>query len=329
MYMKNRYYLLALILLPVFTSPVSAQTETIEIMPSLDNTLYESAAGDLSNGQGEYLFIGRTNQPFIRRAILYFDIAGELPDNARVLSAELRVNVSKAVGGPQPATVHEVLRSWGEGDSNASGAEGEGGTAANGDATWLHTFYPDQNWQVPGGDYAGTILMETTIDGEGQYSFESTQAFVLLIQEWQTSPETNFGIMIRGNEARQRVAKRLDSRHRLVEDNRPRLVIEYELVATSLEPVEEIASEFRILENYPNPFNPETTIRYSVDSPGEAIVAVYNLMGQEVWRERRIHSRSGTYEARFNALNLGSGIYLARILQNNRYSNVIKMTLLK
>jgi hypothetical protein len=329
MYMKHLCYLLILVLLPIFSLPVSAQTDTIEIIPSRDNTLYESTAGDLSNGQGEYLFIGRTNQPFIRRALLHFDVAGELPENARVLSAELRVNVSMAVGGPQPATVHEVLRSWGEGESRASGPEGEGGTATSGDATWLHAYYPDQNWQVAGGDYAGTILTETTIDLQGSYTFESTQAFVLLIQEWQTSPETNFGIMIRGNESQQRVAKRLDSRHRQVEDNRPRLVIEYELVSTSLEPFEEIASEFRILENYPNPFNPETTIRYSVDAPGEAIVVVYNLMGQEVWRETRNHSRAGTYEARFNALNLTSGIYLARIAQNNRYSNVIKMTLLK
>lgn len=67
----------------------------------------------MSNGQGEHLFIGRTNQPLIRRALLHFDIAGELPENARVLSVELQVNVSNAVGSAQPATVHEVLRSWG------------------------------------------------------------------------------------------------------------------------------------------------------------------------------------------------------------------------
>ncbi|MCA1801749.1 MAG: T9SS type A sorting domain-containing protein, partial [Rhodothermaceae bacterium] len=83
------------------------------------------------------------------------------------------------------------------------------------------------------------------------------------------------------------------------------------------------------MENYPNPFNPETTIRYSVDSPGEAVVTVYNLMGQEVWRETHNHGRAGAFEVRFNALNLTSGIYMARIVQNNRYSNVIKMTLLK
>jgi hypothetical protein len=167
------------------------------------------------------------------------------------------------------------------------------------------------------------------IDREGPYTFESTQALVLLIQEWQANPETNFGIMIRGNETQQRVAKRLDSRLNPDEENRPRLVIEYEPVSTSIETEEDVAAEFRIHENYPNPFNPVTTIRYSVDSPGEAVVTVYNLMGQEVWRETHNHSSAGIFEVRFNALNLTSGIYMARIVQNNRYSNVVKMTLLK
>lgn len=321
--------ILTIIVLLLIALPVAAQVDTLLIYPSRDNTLYESDEGNLSNGQGEYLFIGRTNQPLIRRALLHFDVAGELPEDARVLSAELHVNVSNAVGGSQPATVHEVLRSWGEGDSKASGPEGEGGVAAAGDATWLHAFFPDDNWEMPGGDYAGAILAETTIDLVGPYKFESTGALVLLVQDWQANPGTNFGIMIRGNETQQRVAKRLDSRLNPVEDNRPRLLIEYEPVSTSIETDDEVASEFRILENYPNPFNPETAIRYAIDSPGEAVVTVYNLMGQEVWRETRNHSRAGTFEVRFNALNLTSGIYMARIVLNNRYSNVVKMTLLK
>ncbi|MCA1801935.1 MAG: hypothetical protein LC662_05710, partial [Rhodothermaceae bacterium] len=189
--MKHLKWLLSIIFLLLISFPSVAQTDTLFISPSIDNTLYESDTGDLSNGQGEHLFIGRTNQPLIRRALLHFDVAGELPENARVLSAELRINISNAVGGPQPATVHEVLRNWGEGDSSAGGAEGEGGMTENGDATWLHAFYPDDNWQAPGGDYAGTILTETSIDRVGEYTFVSTEALVLLIQEWQANPETN------------------------------------------------------------------------------------------------------------------------------------------
>jgi hypothetical protein len=119
--MKHHHWFLSIIFLLIFTLPTAAQTDTLIINPSRDNTLYESDEGNLSNGQGEYLFIGRTNQPLIRRALLHFDVAAELPGNARVLSAELHVHVSNAVGGSQPATVHEVLRSWGEGDSKASG----------------------------------------------------------------------------------------------------------------------------------------------------------------------------------------------------------------
>ncbi|MFU8861621.1 MAG: hypothetical protein ACNA8K_14480 [Cyclonatronaceae bacterium] len=80
----------------------------------------------------------------------------------------------------------------GEGDSKSFAPEGEGGEATAGDATWLHAFFPDDSWQTPGGDYNGAILAETVIDREGSYSFESTQALVLLMQEWQANPDTNF-----------------------------------------------------------------------------------------------------------------------------------------
>lgn len=100
-------------------------------------------------------------------------------------------------------------------------------------------------------------------------------------------------------------------------------------VPASQETDEQVTAEFRLLENYPNPFNPETAIRYSVDTPGQAVIRVYNLTGQEVWSETRSHSTAGVYDVRFNAINLTSGIYLARVTLNNRISNVIKMTLLK
>jgi unsaturated rhamnogalacturonyl hydrolase len=67
------------------------------------------------------------------------------------------------------------------------------------------------------------------------------------------------------------------------------------------------------LGNYPNPFNPQTTIRYSVPVPGKIILAVYNLLGQEVDRLVDGHKQVGYHTIIYNASHLASGIYLCKL----------------
>jgi hypothetical protein len=73
-----------------------ALAETAALAPMMDATLYEDAEGDLANGSGSYLFVGRTNQPLARRALLAFDIAGAIPAGSTVTSVELQIEVSRA-----------------------------------------------------------------------------------------------------------------------------------------------------------------------------------------------------------------------------------------
>jgi hypothetical protein len=103
----------------------------ISLDASQDNTLYESATGALSNGSGQAFFVGRTNQASasIRRGLLAFDIAGNVPADATILAVTLTLNVSRA-NFSSPATsvgLHRVLASWGEGASDADANEGSYG----------------------------------------------------------------------------------------------------------------------------------------------------------------------------------------------------------
>jgi len=73
------------------------------------------------------------------------------------------------------------------------------------------------------------------------------------------------------------------------------------------------AGGFVVEENYPNPFNPSTTIRYTL--PGRMVVSlvVYNVLGQQVAEIVRGVREPGVHEARFEAGELPSGVYYARI----------------
>jgi hypothetical protein len=175
----------------------------ITLEPSKDNTLYESSLGQTSNGSGEHVFCGLTASGFprgqIRRALLAFDIAGNLPADATILEVELTLHVTRTISGAQNVNLHLVLADWGEGASDALGAEGAGAPAAPGDATWLHTFSPGSLWATPGGDYAATPSASRTVGFFGPHAWSSPQ-LASDVQAWLDDPSTNFGWILIGAE---------------------------------------------------------------------------------------------------------------------------------
>ncbi|MBI2477538.1 MAG: hypothetical protein HYV60_02470, partial [Planctomycetia bacterium] len=96
---------------------------SIELLPVADNTLYENATGDLSNGVGQHLFVGRTNQASIRRGLINFDVGANIPVGSTINNVSLQLHVSKLRSGSDTVALHQVLASWGEGTSNAPGEE--------------------------------------------------------------------------------------------------------------------------------------------------------------------------------------------------------------
>ena len=77
--------------------------------------------------------------------------------------------------------------------------------------------------------------------------------------------------------------------------------------------------EFALLTNYPNPFNPSTTISFSVGRHGRASLQVYNLLGQQAARLFDGEAEAGRlYSKTFDAKNLPSGIYFAVLESNGR-----------
>jgi len=91
-------------------------------------------------------------------------------------------------------------------------------------------------------------------------------------------------------------------------------------------------SKLRI-SNYPNPFNPTTTISFNLPSDSDVSVGVYNVKGQKVKTLLNEKSTQGQHEVIWNGLNdnnkpVSSGVYLYRVKADNQES-VKRMILLK
>ncbi len=202
---------------------------SVTLSPSADNTLYEEPTGALSNGKGQYFFVGRTNQitDSIRRGVIRFDLAGNIPASATIVGAMLYLTMSKTAAGDEPVELHRLTADWGEGNSSASGDEGRGATATPDSATWFHQFYSSIFWTAPGGDFAVTASATTTVSGIGPYAWNAP-GMVSDVQSWLETPSTNDGWLLLGNETTPTTAKRFNTRENTL-DTRPVLVVTYTL----------------------------------------------------------------------------------------------------
>jgi hypothetical protein len=208
-------------------SPPQPSLQTVVLTPSKDNTLYESSNGSLSNGTGIHLFAGMTNGSQRRRALLAFDIASQIPPGSQITDVALKLEVSQTASGPELMALHRVSADWGEGSSNAGPSrDGDGAASRAGDATWIHTFFPDRSWTKAGGDF--DVATDATAPAAfGPVTWGSSAAMIARLQDWLDQPSTNFGWIIVGNEATARTAKRFDSREITASTARPSLTIEF------------------------------------------------------------------------------------------------------
>ena len=89
-----------------------------------------------------------------------------------------------------------------------------------------------------------------------------------------------------------------------------------------------IPETYSLKQNFPNPFNPSTTIRYSVPKAGFITIKVYNILGELVSTLINEYRQAGNYEIKFNGSNLSSGVYFYR-MQAGNFVEAKKLILLK
>ncbi|MFP4547288.1 MAG: T9SS type A sorting domain-containing protein [Fidelibacterota bacterium] len=90
----------------------------------------------------------------------------------------------------------------------------------------------------------------------------------------------------------------------------------------------ETPSDFKLFHNYPNPFNPETKIRFNLPKSGKVRLTVYNIAGHKVKSLLNENKNAGSYEIIFDGSQLASGVYLYT-LEAGDFTGMKKMMLLK
>lgn len=85
---------------------------------------------------------------------------------------------------------------------------------------------------------------------------------------------------------------------------------------------------YQLSDAYPNPFNPSTTIRFSIPSAGNVKLIVFNTIGEEVSELLNDYKPAGNYKVEFSAEGLTSGTYFYRI-ETASFVVTKKMVLLK
>ncbi|MCX7876361.1 MAG: T9SS type A sorting domain-containing protein [Melioribacteraceae bacterium] len=89
-----------------------------------------------------------------------------------------------------------------------------------------------------------------------------------------------------------------------------------------------IPTEFSLEQNFPNPFNPETTIKYQIPISCDVILKVYDILGKEVYKLVNEFQRPGVYNIKFDAKYLSSGVYFY-VLKAGSYIQTRKMIFMK
>lgn len=106
----------------------------------------------------------------------------------------------------------------------------------------------------------------------------------------------------------------------------------YKLVpdnTTSVESEMELPESTALLYNYPNPFNPYTTISIQIPEAASVEVSIYDMLGNKITTLADRQMSSGNHSFRFDASDLTSGIYICRLKTSSGITETRKITFLK
>ncbi len=217
--MNNRMILLVLCFCMIGTVSMNAQT-TVMFPAAKDASIFSDVTSG-SNGAGN-LFVGRTNQPANRRALIQFDLSS-IPAEAVIADAVLMIRGSRQ--STNSVDLHRLTSDWGEGTTTGSGnGGGQASTGQDGDATWSHAFFDASPWGTAGGDFIANPSANAPVNN-GTTNMWGGPGLIADVQDWVSGSHNNFGWILIGEENQTNTAVRMVSRE--ANNNTPMLEVTY------------------------------------------------------------------------------------------------------
>ncbi len=216
-----------LMLLGISIMSFSWSQTTTTIIADRDNTIY-SESNTLSNGSGQNLFTGATQTGDKRRTLIHFNLS-TIPPGSVINAVSFSIYCNKIPQDPAPATIelHKLLKDWGEGTSDATGAEGTGASATTNDATWSFNLFNTSSWTTPGGDFMAVKSASAKGVDIGTFSMTG-ENLVADVQSFINNPATNFGwIILDSAEGTTSSARRYAARVNANPALRPQITVTY------------------------------------------------------------------------------------------------------
>jgi len=145
---------------------------------------------------------------------------------------------------------------------------------------------------------------------------------------WEINPENGINYSFIGDSSVGKI-KVLDGKSGILtfdrlNNNRIQLLAKVNALSSN----NSLPKEYNLYNNYPNPFNPVTTIKYDLPNAGDVSLVIYDILGRKVKELVNTKQEAGRYEIQFNAANLASGVYIYQLIAE-KYINARKMILLK
>lgn len=302
--MKKIYFILILALSHSFY--VFSQTVEVELAASIDNTIFKGS--NLSNGLGEYIFTGTTNQGVIKRALLQFDLTDALPEGVLADSAKIFLHPTKVKPGSTQVQLHMVTTEWGEGTSRATDGDGKGARATLGDATWTFARYSKDPWINSGGDYIDTTTSAKITVSLGNVTSIKGDRITRDVNNWLQDSVMNYGWIIIGDESKTATSVKFASKDHGDDSLWPKLKLYYQGIIS----VNEVPGSDLKLSVYQGQELSHIHIR-NIGEPGTGSIEVYSITGSRIFNSQMELSRGD------NSILTGirrPGIYVYRILLN-------------
>ena len=97
---------------------------------------------------------------------------------------------------------------------------------------------------------------------------------------------------------------------------------------TSVDNPQMTVMSYELFDNYPNPFNPSTTIEFHLSAQNKVTLKIFNILGEEVTTLVSDRLPAGKHRYKWEASHLSSGIYLYRLEVDN-YTETKKMIFIR